>query len=108
MIVVRMGLNHFHGVGLYYNIDMILVCVLYWQEVEGNKALVGNATQFWWFGHLYNHQQPHLLTDDRLQRYMVENWEFAKVYTDTLTESEGLHAAVFSVMVVVWTSFLWL
>ena len=61
------------------------VCVLMlyhrWLPVHtGNKELVKNAEKFWWFGHIWNHYQPHLLqTKEQLVKLMKQNYEFAVV-----------------------------
>ena len=52
-----------------------------WLPVRtGNKELVKNADKFWWFGHIWNHYQPHLLqTKEQLVKLMKQNYEFAVV-----------------------------
>ena len=48
-------------------------------EQLGNQKLVENANQFNWFGHMYNHYQPHNLTEKQLVEYMTMNLKFASV-----------------------------
>ena len=45
----------------------------------GSLELVQNAHRFNWFGHMYNHFQPHNLTEEQLVEYMTKNLQFAKV-----------------------------
>lgn len=50
------------------------------KEDEGDQELIKNADKFWWFSHMWLHQQPH---DRRTLELMVEdlkkNLDFAKV-----------------------------
>ena len=48
-------------------------------EQLGNQKLVKNANRFNWFGHIYNHYQPHNLTEEHLVEYMTMNLQFAAV-----------------------------
>ncbi len=50
-------------------------------EVNGSQSLVRNRDQFWWFGHTYHHQQPHLLNTTVLRESMLKNIEFARNYS---------------------------
>ena len=55
-------------------------------EQLGNQKLVENANRFNWFGHIYNHYQPHNLTEERLVEYMTMNRKFAIVsFSSTIT-----------------------
>lgn len=51
------------------------------KEDEGDRDLVKNADKFWWFSHMWLHQQPHnrktleLMVDD-----LKKNLDFAKVW----------------------------
>ena len=58
--------------GYYYNRGM---------EVEqlGNQRLVKNKNLFNWFGHMYNHYQPHNCSEEKLVDYMTRNKQFAVV-----------------------------
>lgn len=51
------------------------------KEDEGDQELIKNADKFWWFSHMWLHQQPH---DRRTLELMVEdlkkNLDFAKVW----------------------------
>ena len=39
-----------------------------------------NADKFWWFGHMWNHYQPHLSqTKEQLVNLMKQNYDFAAV-----------------------------
>ena len=49
------------------------------EEDEGDDCLVEHAHQFTWFGHLYDHEQPHKHTYDEIVRSLNRNEEFAKV-----------------------------
>lgn len=50
------------------------------KEDEGDWELIKNADKFWWFSHMWLHQQPH---DKKTLESMVEdlkkNLDFAKV-----------------------------
>ena len=48
--------------------------------MEGNEELVRQAGHFWWFGHTYDHYQPHKLSLQQLEQSMLSNLEFAKVH----------------------------
>lgn len=51
------------------------------KEDEGDQELIKNADKFWWFSHMWLHQQPH---DRKTLELMVEdlkkNLDFAKVW----------------------------
>jgi len=48
----------------------------------GNEELVKNADKFWWFGHIWNHYQPHLSQNkENIIDLMKQNYEFAEVST---------------------------
>ena len=42
-------------------------------------ALLSFVCRFWWFGHIFNHAQPHLASSDHLKQCMTDNVNFAKV-----------------------------
>ena len=50
-------------------------------EVNGSKYLVEQRDHFWWFGHIYNHYQPHSVTEQDLRKYISQNLEFAKQHS---------------------------
>ena len=59
------------------------------EEDEGDMALIKNAHKFTWFGHLYDHEQPHKRTYSEIVRSLNKNEEFAKVsaqFHDFITE----------------------
>ena len=49
------------------------------EEDEGDNALLEHAHKFTWFGHLYDHEQPHKHTYSEIVRSLRKNEEFAKV-----------------------------
>ena len=49
------------------------------EEDEGDNALIEHAQKFTWFGHLYDHEQPHKHTYAEIVRSLNKNEEFAKV-----------------------------
>lgn len=50
------------------------------EEDEGDMALIKNAHKFTWFGHLYDHEQPHKRTYSEIVRSLNKNEEFAKTH----------------------------
>ena len=46
-------------------------------EINGSRSLVRNRDKFWWFGHTYNHHQPHRMNETVLEDNMHANLEFA-------------------------------
>ena len=48
-------------------------------EQLGNQRLVQNKDKFNWFGHMYNHYQPHNYSEKQLVEYMTKNQQFAFV-----------------------------
>ena len=59
---------------------LMLLCHRWLSVNTGNKELVENADKFWWFGHIWNHYQPHLLqTKEQVVKLMKQNYEFAVV-----------------------------
>lgn len=49
------------------------------EEDEGDMALIKYADKFTWFGHLYDHEQPHKRTYAEIVKSLKKNEEFAKV-----------------------------
>ena len=50
------------------------------KEDEGDWELVKNADKFWWFSHMWHHQQPHNKnTLEEMIQDLKKNLEFAKV-----------------------------
>ena len=49
------------------------------EEDEGDDALIEHAHKFTWFGHLYDHEQPHKHTYEEIVRSLNRNEDFAKV-----------------------------
>ena len=49
------------------------------EENVGDDALLEHAHKFTWFGHLYDHEQPHKHTYEEIVRSLARNEEFAKV-----------------------------
>ena len=56
-------------------------------ENNGSEKLVQNRDAFWWFGHIFNHYQPHLVSEDNLRTYMTQNLEFARMHWIRSTEN---------------------
>lgn len=48
------------------------------EEDEGDNALIAHAGKFTWFGHLYDHEQPHKHTYSEIVISLNKNEEFAK------------------------------
>ena len=67
-------LAHFVLSSLLHQCNVVRTCN------AGNKELVKNADKFWWFGHMWNHYQPHLAqTKEQLVSLMKQNYDFAAV-----------------------------
>ncbi|KAF2355048.1 Heparan sulfate-N-deacetylase [Trinorchestia longiramus] len=70
-------------------------------ENLGDKALVGNASYFWWFGHMWKHTQPHKLDGlDEVKAPMLLNRHFAKTFNisvDTGYSVAPHHSGVYPV-----------
>lgn len=49
------------------------------EEDAGDQALIEYAHKFTWFGHLYDHEQPHKHTYKEIVRSLTANEQFAKV-----------------------------
>lgn len=49
------------------------------EEDEGDDSLIEHAHEFTWFGHLYDHEQPHKHTYQEIVTSLNRNEEFAKV-----------------------------
>ncbi|KAK3588977.1 hypothetical protein CHS0354_043147 [Potamilus streckersoni] len=47
-------------------------------ENEGDKKILEEKDKFWWFGHMWRHEQPHKFDQDYLEKSMSNNLEFAK------------------------------
>ena len=56
-------------------------------EVNGSKKLLQNMEKFWWFGHVYNHYQPHSLNESDLRTYISLNLEFARNHSIPMLEN---------------------
>ncbi|XP_021350487.1 bifunctional heparan sulfate N-deacetylase/N-sulfotransferase-like [Mizuhopecten yessoensis] len=48
------------------------------QENEGDSKILEHRHKFWWFGHMWRHEQAHKFTQDHLERSMLLNYQFAK------------------------------
>ena len=35
--------------------------------------------KFWWFGHMWRHEQAHKFEQEKLEISMIKNYQFAKV-----------------------------
>ncbi|XP_015772476.1 PREDICTED: bifunctional heparan sulfate N-deacetylase/N-sulfotransferase 4-like [Acropora digitifera] len=53
------------------------------EEDEGDMALIKYADKFTWFGHLYDHEQPHKRTYAEIVKSLKKNEEFAKMTFET-------------------------
>ncbi|XP_069951681.1 bifunctional heparan sulfate N-deacetylase/N-sulfotransferase isoform X1 [Cherax quadricarinatus] len=49
----------------------------YPEENVGDMTLLEHVNDFWWFGHMWGHTQPHLLTQTDLEEQMELNKQFA-------------------------------
>lgn len=50
------------------------------QEDEGDKEIIRNAEQFWWFSHMWSHRKPHEISNpEDLKKELLNNLQFAKV-----------------------------
>lgn len=56
-------------------------------EKNGSLSLVRNRDQFWWFGHIYNHYQPHAMSEQSLREEMLLNLAFARKYNIQSTKN---------------------
>lgn len=50
------------------------------EEDGGDNAFIEHAHNFTWFGHLYDHEQPHKHSYPEIVRSLTKNEEFAKVF----------------------------
>lgn len=69
------------------------------EENEGDRELLKNASEFWWFGHTWSHKQPHLVDNiEDLKEQMKTNMEFAKEHNIPLEMSYSVaphHSGVY-------------
>ncbi|KAK3090891.1 hypothetical protein FSP39_015504 [Pinctada imbricata] len=47
-------------------------------ENEGDDKILEYKNKFWWFGHMWRHEQAHKFTLERLEQSMLRNYQFAK------------------------------
>jgi hypothetical protein len=58
-------------------------------EQDGDHAVIEMANHFWWFGHIYDHSQPHLHnTTEELISLMNQNKEFARMHKIPMQENQ--------------------
>lgn len=50
-------------------------------DLHAQSALVGNASSFWWFPHMWKHTQAHLLNATSMHHQMSINKEFAEHFS---------------------------
>ena len=50
------------------------------EEDGGDNAFIEYAHNFTWFGHLYDHEQPHKHSYSEIVRSLTKNEGFAKVF----------------------------
>ncbi|XP_048248131.1 bifunctional heparan sulfate N-deacetylase/N-sulfotransferase 3-like isoform X1 [Haliotis rufescens] len=48
------------------------------EEDLGDKKLIEYRDKFWWFGHMWRHEQAHKFDQEFLERSMLMNFQFAK------------------------------
>ena len=70
-------------------------------EQDGDRAIIEKASNFWWFGHIYNHSQPHLHnTTNELVLLMKANKQFAKMHSIPVIQNYSVsphHSGVYPV-----------
>ena len=59
------------------------------EEKEGDEALVEEAHHFWWFTHMWSHEQPHQHEHEDLRISLKKNLDFANVSSDA-QNNQGL------------------
>ncbi|CAE1327480.1 NDST2 [Acanthosepion pharaonis] len=53
------------------------------EENLGDQLLIEKRDHFWWFPHMWHHEQPHKFQLPALERGMSQNYHFAKIYSPT-------------------------
>lgn len=73
----------------------------YEEENEGDRKLLSHVEEFWWFGHMWAHTQPHKLnTVEQLEATMQLNKQFARDYgipTDSGYSVAPHHSGVYPI-----------
>ncbi|CAL4073832.1 unnamed protein product, partial [Meganyctiphanes norvegica] len=73
----------------------------YEEENEGDRRLLTHVDEFWWFGHMWGHTQPHkLATAEQLEATMQLNKQFARNYgipTDSGYSVAPHHSGVYPI-----------
>ncbi|KAK3889373.1 hypothetical protein Pcinc_006625 [Petrolisthes cinctipes] len=80
----------------------------YPEENDGDKMLLDHVEDFWWFGHMWGHTQPHELTQDELEIQMQLNKEFAinhDIPTDSGYSIAPHHSGVYPVHEPLYTAW---
>lgn len=70
-------------------------------EVPGYRRLLQYRDNFWWFDHLWNHQQAHQLSRKQLVEYMYLNKKFAEKYSIPVRYAYAVspyHSGIFPVL----------
>ncbi|XP_025083666.1 bifunctional heparan sulfate N-deacetylase/N-sulfotransferase-like isoform X2 [Pomacea canaliculata] len=70
------------------------------EEDAGDKKLLEYRHQFWWFGHMYRHEQAHKLDLSSLESTMISNKQFAQDYDIPVTQHYAVaphHSGVYPV-----------
>lgn len=61
------------------------------KEDEGDRELIKNADEFWWFSHMWLHKQPHeRKTLEDMMEDLKKNLDFAKVRIKNASSSQLL------------------
>jgi len=59
------------------------------KEDEGDRELIKNADEFWWFSHMWLHKQPHeRKTLEDMVEDLKKNLDFAKVRIKKASSSQ--------------------
>ncbi|KAK8384674.1 hypothetical protein O3P69_014327 [Scylla paramamosain] len=72
----------------------------YPEENAGDRMLLEHVDEFWWFGHMWGHTQPHTLTQEKLEHQMQLNKQFALAHnipTDSGYSIAPHHSGVYPV-----------
>ncbi|XP_042234271.1 bifunctional heparan sulfate N-deacetylase/N-sulfotransferase-like isoform X2 [Homarus americanus] len=72
----------------------------YPEENIGDRKLLEHVDDFWWFGHMWGHTQPHLLSPKDLEEQMELNKQFAMKHNIPTDSGYGVaphHSGVYPV-----------
>ncbi|KAL5018439.1 hypothetical protein ScPMuIL_004161 [Solemya velum] len=69
-------------------------------ENEGDEYLIKNSNKFWWFDHMFQHEQAHKRTLEELEKSMLKSYAFAKEHNIVVSQQYAVaphHSGVYPV-----------